>query len=563
MEILAEGASLAGKYQVQSLLEQRDYRITYLVRDSVHHRQWVCKQFPIPQEEDLKKEFLNHFYAEGERQAAIMIAQVPRVEEFFAERGYAWTITEHIQGRTLEVFRSESEGPIAEAQVKAWASTMAEGLRFLHGQDPRMVLGGFDREEIVVTPAGDVRLRDYGIARIYPPARRSAIPPEGLPRWYDSDMLRNAKATRQADLWSLGALCYYALTGVDARHETRKSVSSLRPDLSESFAAVIEKCLEPFGDSVYHAIEEVIDDLSGRRSAERTIPPRLNVDPLRLDFPNVSAGAVALERFKVVNEGGGTLSGHVHASAPWLQVSPQHFEGNQQEVQVWVDTSLLHEDTSARAHIVVTSANEEIRVPVEVQLHLGKVGGLPPRLGAVLMMLVAVLPLATLGWFTVDALRAADLIVQTQGGAQVEPSSVPGLVELRAKAVALLWGRFALAIGVPLLVYGAWQSLAAGARRRTTLVALATMLLPALVMLGAMRATEGTFAATSVADWLRLAPARGGGWCLLGTVVTTMMLMTPGARYPLFFGHSLGLRILLAVVLLGGYLWKAASLVAP
>lgn len=560
MEILVEGASLAGRFQVQQVVEQRDYRSVYLARDSVHLRQWVIKQFEIPADDDLKKEFLNHFYAEGSRQSDIMIPQLPRVEEFFAERGCAWTVTEHIRGKTLEEFRANTEGELSESQVKAWATTMAEALRFLHGQEPRMVLGGFDREEFVVAENGQLRLRDYGIARILPQSRRNVIPPDGLPRWYDSEMLRNAKATRQADIWSLGALCYYLLTGVDARHEGRKSLQSLRPDVSEPFAAIVEKCLEPFGDSVYHAIEVVIDDLSGRPAPERLVPPQLAVEPAQLDLPSVSAGAVALERFKIVNLGGGTLAGHVHSGVPWLQVSPQHFEGNSQEVQVWIDTSMLHEDTSARGHIVVTSANEELRVPVTVQLQLGRVGGLPPNVGALLMLLLAAVPLAALAWFNVEALQGAAAMVSAAGGPPPTPQNDPAWVAVRERGTVLLSLRFVLALLVPLLVYGVWQNLALGARRRTTLVALATMLLPALLVLVGVRASEGLFATTALASWLHLAPTLGSTWCILATVVSAVMLLTPGSRYPLFFGHSLGLRILLTAVLLGLYFMNAYSI---
>lgn len=562
MEILAEGASLAGRFQVQQVVEQHDYRTVYLARDSVYLRQWVIKQFEIPTEDDQKKAFLNQFYAEGSRQSEIMIPQLPRVEEFFAERGCAWTVTEYIRGKTLEEFRADAQGDLSEAQVKDWALTVAEALRFLHGQEPRMVLGGFDREAFVVAENGQLRLRDYGIARILPPARRNVIPPEGLPRWYHSEMLANAKATRQADIWSLGALCYYLLTGVDARHEGRKSLQSLRPDVSDSFAAVVEKCLEPFGDTVYHAIEEVIDDLSGRPANERQVPPHLAVEPDQLDLPNVSVGAVALERFKIVNLGGGTLAGHVHSGVPWLQVSPQHFEGNAQEVQVWVDTSMLHEDTSARGHIVVTSANEEIRLPVKVQLQLGKVGGLPPKVGALLMILLAIAPLGALAWYNVDALQAAAAMMAAAGGQPPPaPQNDPAWVAMRARGTVLLALRFVLALLVPLLVYGVWQNLALGARRRTTLVALATMLLPALVVLISVRASEGGFASTPFADWLHLSPALGSAWCIVATVVSAVMLLTPGSRYPLFFGHSLGLRILLAAVLLGEYFMSAYSIV--
>ena len=560
VEVVEVGAPLAGKYTVLKVVETREHRNVYVVRDSVYNRQWVLKQFSIPSEDDLKKEFLNHFYAEGDREASITLDLLPRVEEFFAEKGSAWTVTEQIGGRTLEEERLHRDGTLSEEVVRTWARAVAEAIRFLHAQEPRMVLGGFDREAFVIDERGNIRLTDYGIARIYPPAHRASLPADCLPRWYDSEMLANAKATRQADIWSLGALCYFLLTGVDARHEARKSLSSLRGDVSASFSGIVEKCLEPFAEYAYASIEEVLDALSGRGANERATPPRLAVHPQRLDLTSLSQGTIGFEHLKVLNEGGGTISGHVHSSVPWLQVSPQHFEGDGQEIQVWIDTSLLHEDIQAHAHILVTSANEEIRVPVTVALQLGRVGGLPPKVGAFLMLVIACIPLGLFGWYEAQAFQATAALVASRGGVPTPPLTDPAWLDLRAQGSLLLGARLAIAVLVPMLVYAAWQALAVGARRRTTAVAFVLMHLPALALLIAMRATETSLLASPLAVWLHLAPSIGAGLAVVATMVTTFMLMTPGSRYPLFFGQSYGLRVLLALVLLGLYGLNAWSL---
>jgi serine/threonine protein kinase len=545
---LSAGSHLAGKYHILSILETRSFCVKYHARDSVLQKQWVIKQFEIPSDDDKKKEFLDHFYAEGEREGAITIEQLPRVEEFFAEKGCAWTVSEHIPGRSVQDVVEANGGPLDEEMVRGWMESMGRAIQFLHGQEPRMVLGGFDREEFVVTDSGALRLREYGMARIYPPARRVDIPPDGLPRWYDSELLRNAKATRQADIWSLGALAYYCLTAKDADHEGRAGLKQLRPAVSEDLAGVIEKCLEPFGENVYHAIEEVLDDLSGRQVRDTSRPPRLGVVPPRLDFKNVTPGDVPLERFKIVNEGGGTLAGHVHSTVPWLQVSPQHFEGNEQEMQVWIDTSVLDEDVRARGDVLVTSATEEVRVPVTLELNLGKVGGLSPMAASLIMLLVAALPVGVLAWLNIGAVQSAAQVAAQAGSTPLE--KVPDFLALRGTGTALLIARFAVSLLVPLGVFAVWRTLGIGARRRTTLMAMATMLLPALCILIAMRATEGTFAAAPVVErTLHMAPSWGGWWCIVGTLVASIMLLTPGTRYPLFFRYSAGLRVLLAAVL--------------
>ncbi len=412
-----------------------------------------------------------------------------------------------------------------------------------------------DREALLLSPKGVLRFRDYGQARIFDPAHRVAIDPTVLPRWYHSELTRNARASRQADLWSLGAVAYYLLTGIDVEHDGRKRLATVRSGLDPKFCEVIERCLEPFGDVSYQSVEELLDDLCGRTVTEEFVPQRLATVPARIDFDRVAPGEVALGGFRIVNEGGGTLAGHVHTMSPWIQFSPQHFEGNDCEVQVWVDSTALGHNAVAQGDLYVTSANEEVKLPVRIALALDTGTGMKPALAGLLMVLLVALPLGVLTWFNVSWLLIAHRFLAARPHHAVG-DMLPGLLYIRKIGTLLLALRCTLAVGAPLLAYLVWRRLGVVARRRAGLVAIASMLSPLFVQLVAVKVAEGTFATDRMATWLRLSPDLCLGMCALGSLSATLLVLLPHARFPDFL-RGRGMRFVCAFLLLVLYGWNS------
>lgn len=523
MQQLQTGAHLAGKYQVVEVLEVRPYSARYLARDSVLQKRWVIRQLEIPLEGPQKKAFLDHFYAEGERQSAINLETLPRVDGFFAEKGYAYTVTEYVAGKSVADVLRENGGTVPEAQAREWFESLGSVLRSLHEMDPPIALGGFDAASLAVTERGAMRLREYGLLRVMPPERHAEVPRDGLPRWHQQEG-QGPYVSVRADLWSLGALAYYLLTGVELRRGDAGVLRKLRPDVTERFASVIENCLAPEGP-LFESLEQAMRELQGRVDETAAVPARLAAEPPQLLIRS-QAGAVSLERVQVGNQSGHAISCQVRSMAPWLQVAPQQFDGVEQEFQVWIDPAALGEETTARSELCFSSGDGELRLPVTVEVQQ------MPRHSITLlraaMVLISLVCLGALAWVHVDKLAAASSFSLSHPDMDKDPSKVTELVTFRKVGTYLMLGRFIGAIAIPLLVFGLWSMLSGAARKRTTLIAMMAMALPALASLIAMRMTAYTFSDSPIAFWIRMAPSDGGWLCIFGTLTATAVLVIFG-----------------------------------
>jgi serine/threonine protein kinase len=147
-----------------------------------------------------------------------------------------------------------------------------------------IVHGAISPENVLVTPRGSTRLVDFSV----PPGLGSRkddesplaelrIGPYTPPERCGPSHL--SAATEQGDVWSTGAIMYYALTGTPPRgdastaarlaSEKPKPIRDVRPETSEHVANVIDHALEQDPavryDSAYAMLGDVRRVLAGRK----------------------------------------------------------------------------------------------------------------------------------------------------------------------------------------------------------------------------------------------------------------------------------------------------------
>src|SRR5437867_3013527 len=133
-----------------------------------------------------------------------------------AEAGQDFLVMEFVEGETLE--QRLAEGPLAEVEITAIGGQIAEALQAAH--EEQVVHCDLKPGNVMVTPRGQVKVLDFGIARLLrsrEPAR-TALPASagnaaGTLPYMAPEQLMDARVDARTDLYALGVVLYHMAAG--------------------------------------------------------------------------------------------------------------------------------------------------------------------------------------------------------------------------------------------------------------------------------------------------------------------------------------------------------------
>lgn len=143
---------------------------------------------------------------------------LPKVTDFFIEKDpYTGEVTYYlvmtfIEGEDLQKMMDDRGGaPFPAAEAEHFFVQILTILSYLHGQSPPVIYRDLKPSNVMVN-RGAVYLVDFGIAREFDPSRSKTI--IGTSGYMAPEQWRGSAEPR-SDLYSLGALMHYLLTGRD------------------------------------------------------------------------------------------------------------------------------------------------------------------------------------------------------------------------------------------------------------------------------------------------------------------------------------------------------------
>jgi len=197
------------------------------------------------------------------------------------EDGQAWLVMEWVSGRDLHQCRDEHDGDCLACLAQFLR--LAEAVN--HAHQRRIVHGDIKPANVRVGHDGRVRLLDFGVARLL---AGEAEDPNNLvraitPAWSAPELRAGEPASTQSDLWSLGALLYWMLTGQlldpDLTDDTRALAGHLDRQCPrrEDLAAIVAKACAPDPEDRYPSAADLIRDIERYRRCQ----PVLAREPTR------------------------------------------------------------------------------------------------------------------------------------------------------------------------------------------------------------------------------------------------------------------------------------------
>ncbi len=140
---------------------------------------------------------------------------LPRISDFFSQGEERWyLVMDYIEGETLEAI-AQRRGPLPEAEVLGWARQLCEVLDYLHNQEPPVIFRDLKPANIMLTPKGEIKLIDFGIARHFRPEKSKDTTVYGSVGFSAPEQYGEGQTDPRSDIYGLGATLHYLLTGID------------------------------------------------------------------------------------------------------------------------------------------------------------------------------------------------------------------------------------------------------------------------------------------------------------------------------------------------------------
>ena len=243
-----------GRYRILSQLGQGGMATVYLAEDPLLNRLVAIKV--IQAHLTSNNSLIDRFTVEAKTIAALRHVNIVEVFDFGFQDNQQFLVMEYIDGQNLQALCSSLAGkPMSNTVAAAIICMASEGLTSAekHG----VVHRDIKPENLLFNSEGVLKIADFGIAHISDEQSRTQTGAVlGSPNFMSPEQIEGVKPTNKTDLFSLGGVFYYCLTGklpftgpsipVTMRNICDKphpSILELNPDADPILVSLIDKVL--------------------------------------------------------------------------------------------------------------------------------------------------------------------------------------------------------------------------------------------------------------------------------------------------------------------------------
>ena len=241
------------KYEILKLLNTGGMNSAiYLALDKKLNRQWAIKKV-----RKSSSQTTSMLMAEASIMKNLDHPMLPRIVGIEEDPRFFYIIMDFVQGENLKTVVTSS-GPQAQDTVVSWGVKLCDVLTYLHGKG--IVYRDMKPANIMLSPDGNIKLIDFGIAREYKENASedtTALGTEGYaaPEQYEGKGQTDART----DVYGMGITLFQLLTGVNpsSYQENIFSIRLQNPNLSSGLDKIILKCTNKDPKKRYQSTEEL------------------------------------------------------------------------------------------------------------------------------------------------------------------------------------------------------------------------------------------------------------------------------------------------------------------
>lgn len=200
-----------GKYEIRGRLGAGAMGTVLDALDPVIERRAALKIIPRPATDDAEgQEGLARFKREAQAAGRLNHPNIVAVYDYGEDAERAWIAMELVEGGTLKQILDRGERlPLAET-LRVMGQMLA-GLDYSHKRG--VVHRDIKPANLMLTSDGQVKIADFGIARIENSSMTQVGTVMGTPSYMAPEQLRGETVDARADIWASGVLLYQLLTG--------------------------------------------------------------------------------------------------------------------------------------------------------------------------------------------------------------------------------------------------------------------------------------------------------------------------------------------------------------
>jgi len=273
---LSAGTRL-GRYQIVELLGAGGMGMVYRARDQRLQRDVAVKVLPptVLADDAARRRFTKEALA----LAKLSHPNIAAVYDVGEESDTAYLVMECVPGESLAA--RLRQGPLSVVEALSIGIQVANALTEAHEQG--VVHRDLKPANVMVTPKGQVKVLDFGLAKLLAPSGRGSDTlsrselgaPAGTPLYMSPEQAFGEPVDTRTDLWSLGVLLFESLAGrapfegtTDwallraVSQDTPPSLASLRPGLPPQLDALVSRALTKDVTARYQTADAMAADAS-------------------------------------------------------------------------------------------------------------------------------------------------------------------------------------------------------------------------------------------------------------------------------------------------------------
>jgi tRNA A-37 threonylcarbamoyl transferase component Bud32 len=200
-----------GKYRIDSVLGKGAMGVVYKAFDPGIERVVALKTirkelFTDGQQADLISRFKNEAQAAGR----LSHPNIVTVFDYGEDDESAYIAMEFVEGTALDTLLVAGR-PTALPRVLAWMGDLLQGLDYAHARG--VVHRDIKPANLLITLAAQLKISDFGIARIESSTLTQAGSMVGTPSYMPPEQFRGEQVDGRSDVFSAGIVLYQLLTG--------------------------------------------------------------------------------------------------------------------------------------------------------------------------------------------------------------------------------------------------------------------------------------------------------------------------------------------------------------
>ena len=264
---------ILGKYTILEEIGRGGMGVVYRAKDTRIDRIVAIKELLInPALMKVADEIIARFHREAQTAGSLQHPNIVTIHDFGEDRGKHYIAMEFIEGRNLKEYMEEGH-EFSKEQLYDILIQICEGLQQAH--ERKIVHRDIKPDNISITSKGDVKITDFGIARMSTNNPMMQMTQDGTMLgtlgYISPEQLQNSSAVdHRADIFSLGAMMYELYTGklpfdggnlgatiLKIVSEDPAPPSRFNPDMDPRMEQIILKTLQKLPDYRYQSAGEI------------------------------------------------------------------------------------------------------------------------------------------------------------------------------------------------------------------------------------------------------------------------------------------------------------------